>query len=183
MGITAEKIQALALTGRIVQCATSGAQLEQFVYFQFIDWMITAAIGFILLSLALYKTIEHWISLGLKGSSLVNLIIKDQIIYYIMIVFCSAINIAASKNNYLGSYSLEEGAILNLLGNPGFLCLVGRRMSLNLKEAGDAEVNEGTGFPSINIPTNSLSGLHFAAPASSSPGVRSTKLSRAQLTN
>ena len=50
----------------------------------FYNRVITAAVEFILLSLALFKTIENWRLSGLHGSSLMNIIIKDQIIYYLM---------------------------------------------------------------------------------------------------
>ena len=48
--------------------------------------VMTVTVGFILLSLALFKTIEHWRLSRLKKSGLVYIIAKDQIIYYLMYV-------------------------------------------------------------------------------------------------
>ena len=79
-------------------------------------------------------------------------------------------NIINSKINYLGTFSLEKRAILSLLGNVGFLCLIGSRMFLNLKEIGDVELNEGTSIPSVNNPVSNISNPRFAQPASSSSG-------------
>ena len=93
------------------------------------------------------------------------------------LVFCSAINIVSTRIAFLGSFPQKGAIILDFLGNSGFLCLAGSRMFLNLKEAGDAGVNEGTDIPSNNTPKSTISGLDFAAPASSSPGMRNVQLS------
>ena len=45
---------------------------------------MTLLIGFVLLILALYKVIGQWKSLGMEQSGLMNVMIKDQIIYYFM---------------------------------------------------------------------------------------------------
>ena len=79
-------------------------------------------------------------------------------------------NIINSKINYVGTISLEKQAILSFLGSPGFLCLLGSRMFLNLKEAGEAEVNEGTSIPSVNNPASNIGDPQFEQPSSSSSG-------------
>ena len=77
-------------------------------------------------------------------------------------------NIISSKINYVGTFSLEKRGILSSLGNVGFLCLLGSRMFINLKEAGDTEVNEGTSIPSVNNLVSNISDPRFAEPAGSS---------------
>ena len=41
-------------------------------------------IGLTLLALALYKAIAHWKLLGINSYDLITVIVRDQIIYYIM---------------------------------------------------------------------------------------------------
>lgn len=47
--------------------------------------------------------------------------------------------------------------IIDLLGNPTFLCILGSRMLFNLKEAGKLGVNEGTNY------RESISAIDFGA--------------------
>ena len=47
---------------------------------------MAATVGFILLSLALFKTIEHWKLSRYQKTGIVYIIAKDQIIYYLMYV-------------------------------------------------------------------------------------------------
>ena len=87
------------------------------------------------------------------------------------VIFCSAMNIASTKLN-TGSFTTEKSAIFDIIGNPGLLCLIGSSMFLNLKEAGNLEVNEGTDALCDVVTARSVSDLHFAAPASSFPSMR-----------
>ena len=41
-------------------------------------------IGLTLLALALYKAIGHWRLSGIKPNDLITIIVRDQIIYYLM---------------------------------------------------------------------------------------------------
>ena len=41
-------------------------------------------IGLTLLALALYKAIAHWGHVGIKSNDLITVIIRDQVIYYVM---------------------------------------------------------------------------------------------------
>ena len=46
--------------------------------------LIRVTIGLTLLALALHKAIGHWRLLGLKSNDLITVIVRDQIIYYLM---------------------------------------------------------------------------------------------------
>lgn len=43
--------------------------------------------------------------------------------------------------------------IINLVGSPTFVCVLGCRMLVHLKEAGEIGVNEGTSYRSDQIST------------------------------
>ena len=49
--------------------------------------LIPAVFGLVILSLALYKVIVYWRTSSIDGQSLIQLIVKDQTIYYFMYVF------------------------------------------------------------------------------------------------
>ena len=53
-------------------------------------------------------------------------------------------------------------AFLMTIGNPSLLCILGSRMFFNLKEAGEAGVNEGTNLGSHWLPT--ISSIYFGKP-------------------
>ena len=55
----------------------------------------------------------------------------------------------SGKNPYLPS-------VLNALGSPTLLCILGSRLFFNLKEAGEHGVNEGTNWGS-----HTVSSIHF----------------------
>ena len=52
--------------------------------------------------------------------------------------------------------NLNLAYIVQVLGSPAFLCLLGSRLLINLKEAGELGVNAGTNY------ATSLSSLEFA---------------------
>ena len=75
-------------------------------------------------------------------------------------------NIALTRVNFSGSFSIVEESVVGILGNAGFLCLIGSRMFLNLKKAGDSEVDEGSNIPKNNEgPVSTISDPQFAGPA------------------
>lgn len=55
--------------------------------------------------------------------------------------------------------SIVEIAIIEFLGNPTFLCILGSRLLFNLKDAGKHAVNEGTSYR----PERSVSDIDFGA--------------------
>ena len=75
----------------------------------------------------------------------------------IRVIICCVFNIMNLKleisNEFLAS-------LLAQAGSPSFLCILGSRMLINLKEAGKIGVNEGT-----NYRTNEMSVMQFDPPA------------------
>lgn len=49
--------------------------------------------------------------------------------------------------------------LLQAIGNPSFLCVLGSRLLVNLREAGELGLNEGTNY---RLSTRSVSGMEFA---------------------
>lgn len=79
------------------------------------------------------------------------------------IIFCSIINIINSRITDSGSELLNF--IFAGIGDPSLFSLLGSRMAINLKEAGDSE---SKGQPTNHWelhPRNTLSEPQFAAPA------------------
>ena len=136
------------------------------------------------MTLALYKVIIHWKETGWRGADLTSVIVKDQIIYYLAyvrrslqkvlypdisdhysVLFCSVINIVNYKTSGEVISTSNISYVFAVLGNPSFLCLLGSRISINLKEAGESTVDEDSSFQENTGST--LSDPHFAGPAGS----------------
>ncbi|OCB87160.1 hypothetical protein A7U60_g5675 [Sanghuangporus baumii] len=124
-----------------------------------VAWVIPMIYGVILMALALYKATEYWrISAGFKGFTLVKVLIQDQIIYFILVIASCALNIT---NFNLQSSNVFISNVVNELGNPAYLSILGSRMLFNLKEAGERVVNMGTSF---RVVSETLSDMDFAQP-------------------
>ena len=126
------------------------------------------------MGLALFKVTEYWKQHGLQGSRLLFVLIKDQVIYFMvsvlaistfkeaMLMLSRAICIAAfaiAENEIPASLVLSN--IVLSLGSPALLCILGSRMFFNLKEAAEHGVNVGT-----NRSSNSHSEIRFDEPGS-----------------
>ncbi|EJC99535.1 uncharacterized protein FOMMEDRAFT_160601 [Fomitiporia mediterranea MF3/22] len=123
-----------------------------------IDWTIPMVYGFALMLLALYKAAEYWkMSTRFRGFKLVEILIRDQIIYFLLAIMCCIFNLLYPK---LDVENVILASILGQVGNPSFLCILGSRLLFNLKEAGKLGVNEGT-----NYRTKSMSNIKFEQPA------------------
>ncbi|EJC99467.1 uncharacterized protein FOMMEDRAFT_160522 [Fomitiporia mediterranea MF3/22] len=125
-----------------------------------IDWSVPMVYGLVLMLLALYKAAEYWrMSAGLKGFKLVEILIRDQMIYFFLAVSCCVLNI---MQLYIQPKSNNLASFLEQAGSPSFLCILGSRLFFNMKEAGKLGVNEGTSYR-----MKSLSNIEFerAAPA------------------
>ncbi|EJD00845.1 uncharacterized protein FOMMEDRAFT_157953 [Fomitiporia mediterranea MF3/22] len=92
-----------------------------------------------LLTLALYKAYEYLkSSLGAKGIHLVQVCVEDQAQYYVfVVVFC------AVRLGYLFITDTFAANVLNAAGSPAILCILGSRLLVNLKEAGEKGANRG----------------------------------------
>lgn len=151
--------------------SSCGYELDRHVYANVVNltlvvWLILPITGFVLLVSALYKATEQWRITGLTRENLMTIIIKDQIIYYLVVLSCSIANMIglkiATTGLSAGSYVLIQVAI----GSPGLFCLVGSRMYMNLKEAGDTQLTEGRA--NRLFPETTLSSLEVAYPRGSS---------------
>jgi len=131
-----------------------------------VTWYIPLAYGTLLTVLALYKARQFWKeSAGFKGLNLVKILIRDQAFYFLaVIVFCVA-NILPEQVNSNSVF----GDIFAAIGNPGVLSLVGSRLLLNMKEAGEKGLNQGISHSLQSISSN----IDFAAP---SDGLAETSL-------
>ncbi|OCB87161.1 hypothetical protein A7U60_g5676 [Sanghuangporus baumii] len=141
------------------------------------DWLIPMVYGAVLMIFALYKAAEYWrVSAGFKGFTLVKVLIKDQVLYFMLIILCSMFAILGFK---LVIPNVILADILSSLGNPSFLSLLGSRMLINLKEAGERGQNEGTNY---KIPSMTLSDIDFAEPRNDARAMDETTRNRDILT-
>ncbi|KAH8104859.1 hypothetical protein DFH11DRAFT_1519343, partial [Phellopilus nigrolimitatus] len=96
------------------------------------------------LTLALYKAAEHWReTAGFSQFTLVKVLIQDQAIYFIMVIFCSVMEILA---NQLSITNVLLAYLLSILGSPSLLCVLGSHLLVHLKEAGERGANGGTSY-------------------------------------
>ncbi|KAH8109708.1 hypothetical protein DFH11DRAFT_900530 [Phellopilus nigrolimitatus] len=109
-----------------------------------LSWAVPLLYAVILMVLALYKAAEHWReTAGFNQYTLVKVLIQDQAIYFIMVIFCSVMEIMAIQ---LAIPNVFLADLLNVLGRPSFLCVLGSHLLVHLKEAGERGANEGTSY-------------------------------------
>ncbi|KAH8112188.1 hypothetical protein DFH11DRAFT_1512040 [Phellopilus nigrolimitatus] len=107
-------------------------------------WLVLVAApmlyAIILMILALYKAAEHWrVTAGFSQFTLVKVLIQDQAIYFIMYSFLHAYPVLHIPNVLLAY-------LLNTLGTPSLLCVLGSHLLVHLKEAGERGANGGTSY-------------------------------------
>ncbi|KAH8109211.1 hypothetical protein DFH11DRAFT_1515932, partial [Phellopilus nigrolimitatus] len=109
-----------------------------------LSWAAPMVYAIILMILALYKAAEHWReTAGFSQFTLVKVLIQDQGIYFIMVIFCNVMQIVSdtlSIPNVLLDY------FLNVLGSPSLLCVLGSHLLVHLKEAGERGANGGASY-------------------------------------
>ncbi|KAL5512653.1 hypothetical protein ACEPAG_2919 [Sanghuangporus baumii] len=155
-----ELIEHIVVIGLAKNVMVSGEDNEPPWQLGMVDWLIPMAYGAILMILALYNAVEPWkISAGFKGFVLVKVLVRDQALYFILVIACCIFNIIEFWVVF--SNELLAG-ILAALGNPAFLTILGNRMLFNLKEAGERGQNEGTSY---RVPSRTISDIDFAEPA------------------
>ncbi|KAL5500904.1 hypothetical protein ACEPAH_9291 [Sanghuangporus vaninii] len=124
-----------------------------------VNWIIPMVYGAVLMVLALYKAAEYWrMSAKLKGSTLVKVLLQDQVLYFLLVIGCSVLNIISFKVDISNEFA---STVLGALGNPSCLSLLGSRMLFRLKEAGERGQNEGTSY---TMPSETVSEIDFADP-------------------
>ncbi|KAH8109857.1 hypothetical protein DFH11DRAFT_1515127 [Phellopilus nigrolimitatus] len=109
-----------------------------------LSWAAPMLYGIILMVLALYKAAEHWRETGgFSQFPLLKVLIQDQAIYFIMVIFVSVMDIMA---NQLFIPNALLARLLTILGNTSLLCVLGSHLLVHLKEAGERGVNGGTSY-------------------------------------
>ena len=83
-------------------------------------------------------------------------------ILLLSVIFCSIINLIGYQSEH--ELNSTRNSIVSILGDPSLLCLLGRRMFINLKEAGSSDVKGGssTSAPSQQSGSSVVSDLQFA---------------------
>ncbi|KAH8109823.1 hypothetical protein DFH11DRAFT_1861012 [Phellopilus nigrolimitatus] len=120
-----------------------------------VSWAAPMLYAIILMVLALYKAAQHWReTAGFSQFNLVKVLIQDQAIYFIMVIFCCVMEIIADK---LDVQSVLLSYFLSFLGSPSLLCVLGSHMLVHLKEAGERGVNGGTSYR-----MNTMSNIEFS---------------------
>ncbi|PAV20810.1 hypothetical protein PNOK_0343700 [Pyrrhoderma noxium] len=159
--------RATILAKGITVCGGKQDQLALIAKLEMVDWLMPTIFEFILMIMALYKTGLSWRMSGIKGSRLIKVIITDQIIYYIMILFCSIVKIVFFHIQSSAVYT-NLGA-LQVLGSPSFLCLLGSHMFFNLKEAASTEEDGHISTARQGTVFSSVSNLRFGIPTHCDP--------------
>ncbi|KAH8112195.1 hypothetical protein DFH11DRAFT_1745102 [Phellopilus nigrolimitatus] len=109
-----------------------------------LSWVAPLLYAIILMVLALYKAAQHWRETGgFSQYTLVRVLIQDQAIYFIMVIFCTVMKIM-SIELIIPNVLLAD--LLDVLGNPSLLCVLGSHLLVHLKEAGERGANGGTSY-------------------------------------
>ncbi|KAL5513704.1 hypothetical protein ACEPAH_4103 [Sanghuangporus vaninii] len=107
-------------------------------------WGIPLFFECFLMILALYKGASFWsMSQGFSGFNLVKVLLVDQAIYFMIAIFC---NVAMIISDTTTDPHVVSKVILGILGSPSLLVVLGARLLVHLKEAGEKGVNEGTSY-------------------------------------
>ena len=128
--------------------------------------MMPLVFAVILMILALHKATLFWrLTAGFRGFRLLTVVIQDQFLYFMLWVTriysrsklsTSDSAVTCSVINIIGLSVDDEGIALvyfvNTIGNPSCLCILGSYLLVNLKEAGELGVNEGTNYRLDFIP-------------------------------
>ncbi|KAH8113210.1 hypothetical protein DFH11DRAFT_367903 [Phellopilus nigrolimitatus] len=118
-------------------------------------WAIPMLYAILLMVLALYNAAQHWRELvGFSQFNLLVVLIQDQAIYFIMVIFCCVLNII-SVQLYIQNSLLANS--LNALGSPSILSVIGSHVLVHLKEAGERQANGGTSYRMTTMSSMRLS--------------------------
>ncbi|KAH8109392.1 hypothetical protein DFH11DRAFT_1709954 [Phellopilus nigrolimitatus] len=116
-------------------------------------WAVPMLYAIILMVLAILKAAQHWRELaGFSQLNLLTVLIRDQAIYFILVIFCSVVGIIADTlldpNLFL---------LLTVLIFPKLLCVLGSHLLIHLKEAGERRANGGTSYRMTTMSTMQFS--------------------------
>ncbi|KAH8106516.1 hypothetical protein DFH11DRAFT_1712022 [Phellopilus nigrolimitatus] len=140
------KIAILGLAKGITLC---GDHDSLPVFWMVLYWIAPVVYELILMALAVYKAVEFWrTSAGFKGFTLVKVLIQDQILYFIVVIACSLMQIITFRSSLNPAFA----NFLDTVGNASFLCVIGSRLLIHLKEVGERNV-DGTTVVSYSLRT------------------------------
>ncbi|OCB83941.1 hypothetical protein A7U60_g9150 [Sanghuangporus baumii] len=141
----------ITFTGGITICGTIKSPPQTL---GIISWTVPMSYGILLLSLVIFKVIQFYrISSGFRGFHLVRVLALDQIMYSSLVIFCFVLKIMTLSIETINPLASN---LLNALGSPTLLCILGGQLLINLKEAGSRDVNGGTDYT-----PRSLSNIDF----------------------
>ncbi|KAI5117041.1 hypothetical protein M0805_000116 [Coniferiporia weirii] len=93
-------------------------------------WIPPTVFELILLVLSVRKGAEFWrVTAGLKGFKLMHVLIRDQVVYFALVLACSVANVILI---YVDERVAIAGAIFTNVTAP---CILGSRILINLREA------------------------------------------------
>ncbi|KAI5116271.1 hypothetical protein M0805_002617 [Coniferiporia weirii] len=98
-------------------------------------WIPPTVFELILLVLSVRKGTEFWgVTAGLKGFKLMHVLIRDQIVYFALVLACGVANVILI---YVDKGVMTAGAIFTNATAP---CILGSRILINLREAAGRDV-------------------------------------------
>lgn len=129
----------------------------------------------ILMTLSLYKAVQYWReSPGSTGIDLVKVLIQDQAMYFVLYARKHSLHRSILTHGQLHSLIVNTSAqilsevlqsskltgFLSVMGNPLMLCVLGSRLVVNMKEAGEKGENGENLGSSRSVGT--VSDIHFS---------------------
>lgn len=144
-----------------------------------------------MMALALYKASGIWREiLGLKSFALLKTLMRDQAVYFLACVHCAVPlvpNLFIVSSVILVSVirivdaSVKQSTvlsdILNLVGSPALLSILGARLLFNTKEAGAKGLIEGTNCYS----RSSASDIRFLGPSHASAACSPSRMTESEV--
>ncbi|KAH8109383.1 hypothetical protein DFH11DRAFT_945974 [Phellopilus nigrolimitatus] len=134
-----EELSVASLAEGITVCVDSGSPPK--VWGQ-VSWAVTLMYAIILMVLALCKAAQHWRESAISNQfNIVKVLVQDQAIYFILVIFCTVVRIVADE---LIVPNLLLANLLDVVGSPSLLSVIGSHLLIHLKEAGERGVNGGS---------------------------------------
>ncbi|KAH8103749.1 hypothetical protein DFH11DRAFT_1520399, partial [Phellopilus nigrolimitatus] len=144
-----------ATLGGLENGATVQDETSLPLVWQTLFWAAPVAYELLLISLALYKAIDFWkTSAGFRGFTLVNMLIQDQAIYFILIVTISIINVA----DYQITNAVLATFVDTVITSSSIFSVLGCWLLFHLKEAGGRGIDYGVGY---SLGARSMSNMRF----------------------
>ncbi|THH04364.1 hypothetical protein EW145_g5573 [Phellinidium pouzarii] len=136
-----EKIDYFGLAEGLTMC---GLQRDVPKIWPNLFWTAPLAFESVLMILALYKAAEFWkTKKGFSEFDLVKVLIQEQVIYFLLVIACSATKITALT---ISTNLLSATVLFEVLGSANLLCVLGSWLLVHLKEAVERDTNGGQSY-------------------------------------